>query len=133
MSGVTVEEVEAEALIDLRHRVLRAGRPRETAHMPGDDAPTSRHFRLVVEDRTVAIASVMAEPFPGPPGGEAPADGPTQRLRGMAVDPDVQGQGLGAQLLRAVQERYPALWCNARVHAARFYARQGWTQVGEAF
>ena len=31
--------------LDLRHVILRPGLPRETAIFPGDDAPTSRHFR----------------------------------------------------------------------------------------
>jgi len=127
VSALVVEEVDAELLIDLRHRVLRAGRPRETAHLPGDDDPGTRHFRLAREGQTVAIASVMAAGWPAGP------DGPAHQLRGMAVDPALARQGLGSRLLVAIQARYPALWCNARAHAMPFYARHGWTAVGEPF
>lgn len=133
MSEGVVEEVSVDALIDLRHRVLRAGRPRETAQMPGDDAPGTRHFRLTREHRTLAIVSVMVAPFPGEPGREAPDDGPTHQLRGMAVEPDLHGQGLGSQLLKAVQSEYEALWCNARIRAVPFYARHGWAVLGASF
>ncbi len=129
MIEATVEEVGAEVLVDLRHRVLRAGRPRETAHLPGDDDPGTRHFRLAQDGRTVAVVSVMVAPLPDPPDGGRPR----HQLRGMAVEPELHGLGLGSQLLRAVQTEYEALWCNARIRAVPFYARHGWTVLGEAF
>ena len=64
---------------------------------------------------------------------------PAWQLRGMAVDPALQGAGIGAQLLLAaeqsVRDDSPTglLWCNARVPAVRFYEKNGWTVVSEQF
>ncbi|MEN0063425.1 MAG: GNAT family N-acetyltransferase [Myxococcota bacterium] len=126
MSGPLVTEVPASAVIDLRHRVLREGRPRETAIWEGDDAASTKHYALTLSDRVLAIASVMAAPFPD-------RSTPTAQLRGMAVDPDHQGQGLGSTLLRGIQDVHKALWCNARLHAVAFYERHGWTVQSERF
>ena len=120
----TVEEVPVDAVVDLRHRVLRPGRPRHTAHWPGDDAADTRHYRLALDGRTVAIATIMVDPLD---------PGPEHRLRGMAVEPGLSRQGLGSRLLTAIQTRYEALWCNARAHAVPFYERHGWQTVGEPF
>ena len=127
-----IEQVDVERLIDLRHRVLRAGRPRETAHLTGDHDPGTRHFRLARDGATLAIASVMIAPWPGGREG-ALGSGPTRQLRGMAVEPAHARQGLGSRLLVAIEELHDGLWCNARAHAVPFYARNGWQTVGEPF
>lgn len=121
-----VEEVPVEAVIDLRHRVLRAGRPRSTASFSGDELPGTRHWRVARDGRTIAVVSVMKAPFPD-------GAGPGHQLRGMAVDPDLQGQGIGGVLVRGVQDAHASLWCNARIRAVPFYQRHGWQILGEAF
>lgn len=122
-----ITRAEAAAVWDLRHRVLRADQPRETARWPGDDE--AMHWTLRHEGAIVAVLSV----FPSP-------QGPTPwQLRGMAVDPSRQGQGLGARLLRAVEQwmfhELPGqnLWCNARIGAVGFYERAGWRVVSAPF
>jgi GNAT superfamily N-acetyltransferase len=116
--------IQPEQVIDLRWRVLRAGRPRETAIFPGDEA--ARHHGLWQDERLLVVLSLF--PTPLVHGG---ANYP-QQLRGMATDPSSQGQGLGSILLRAVQPLGP-LWCNARIRARPFYARAGWQPIGETF
>ena len=124
---VEVERAPASALIDLRHRVLRAGRPRATAIFDGDDEADARHWVARLDGEVVAVATVLRRPFPG-------GDGPRWQLRGMAVDPAMQGRGVGAALLAAVErEVAEPMWCNARITAAPFYAGQGWTEHGERF
>ena len=128
MDDTTVERASAEALIDLRWRVLRYGRPRETAHMPGDDAPETRHWVIREADDVVACVTVMPVPFP-----TADAE-PHMQLRGMAVAAHCQGRGYGGALLRAVHADVgEPMWCNARTHAIGFYARHGWESVGSVF
>lgn len=117
----------AADLLDLRWQVLRAGRPRHTAALPGDDDLTTRHWAVWQDDRVVACATVMPAPFPTGPG-------PAWRLRGMAVEATLQGQGVGGSLLEAVQAgiREP-MWCDARLAAVPFYQAHGWRVVSEVY
>ncbi|KAB2862631.1 MAG: N-acetyltransferase, partial [Exiguobacterium chiriqhucha] len=54
-----LQEVGLEAVIPLRHEVLRPGLPVETCYFEGDDAETTRHFAWVEDGRVVSIATVM--------------------------------------------------------------------------
>src|SRR5277367_1148359 len=68
---------------------------------------------------------------------------PAWQLRGMAIHPDHQRQGIGQLLLAAVEDHARAdatstagaaqLWCNARVPAIGFYTTCGWTVVSPVF
>lgn len=63
---------------------------------------------------------------------------PQYRLRGMATDPEFQGQGAGSQLLVKGNEilsekKVPVWWCNARISAAGYYEKAGLSQLGEPF
>jgi ribosomal protein S18 acetylase RimI-like enzyme len=55
----------------------------------------------------------------------------------MAVEPAVQGQGIGRELVEALKarftERRESLWCNARTTAAGFYVGLGFEVVGVPF
>lgn len=111
-------------MVDLRWHVLRPGRPRSTAHFPGDDAPSTIHLVAVAEEgRVIGCASLLRE------------NG--LQLRGMAVDPLWQGKGVGAAVVDAAHEIAAAaglsLWCNARMSASGFYARCGWVPEGPVF
>lgn len=119
------EEASAEAIRPLRHRVLRAGRPLEDAIWEGDEA--ARHFLLRWAGDVVAVATVMRRDFPD-------GEGPRWQLRGMAVGPEHQGKGLGAELLAGIEAAVgEPLWCNARDSALPFYEKQGWEVRGEGF
>lgn len=122
-----IRRVGPEEVWDLRHRVLRNGQARALAMWPGDDS--ALHWALIDGEERCAVLSI----FPTPQG---PA--PWQ-LRGMAVAPERQRQGLGLSLLLAVEQwmfhEYPgqSIWCNARTSAVDFYERAGWSRVGEPF
>jgi GNAT superfamily N-acetyltransferase len=113
------------ALHDLRLRVLRPGRPPEAAVFPGDEDPTTVHLGAFDETgRCLGIATLVRN------------NG--LQLRGMAVEPAARGTGIGAAVLDAVhriaaEEGFSELWCNARVSAAGFYEKGGWTREGEPF
>ena len=120
-----------EKLVDLRHRVLRAGMPRESAIFPGDELPTSLHVGMFDDDRAVCCATFHEQPWERQP---------AWQLRGMATDPAWQGRGLGRRLLRGAEAellvREPdrlQLWCNARIGAVRFYQSMGWRIVSDLF
>lgn len=117
-------EADVEDIRPLRHRVLREGRPLEDAIWAGDDQ--ARHFLLRWAGTVVAVATVMERQSPGEPA--------RLQLRGMAVGPEHQGKGLGAQLLSGLQGAVgEPLWCNARESAVPFYNKQGWRVFGDEF
>lgn len=112
------------ALYDLRLRILRPGFPPEAAVFPGDDDAATVHLGAFTDEgRCVGIASLYANQG--------------LQLRGMAVEPERQGTGVGAALIRRIHEvaaeRGETLWCNARVSAVGFYRRLGWETEGEEF
>lgn len=113
-----------DELLPLRWAVLRPGRPLADARWPGDEH--AQHWLLEEQGRTVAVLSLFPTPWP--------EQGASWQLRGMAVEPARQGQGLGRALLEAAQQALGApMWCNARTGAAPFYLRGGWQPVGEVF
>jgi predicted GNAT family N-acyltransferase len=127
--SLEVREVGVEPILDLRHRVLRTGLPRQTAHFPGDELLTTRHFAVYEGDQVVGCATFL----------ETQRDGePAWQLRGMATDPARQGQGVGRVLVEQATAALSArgsksYWCNARTSAVGFYQRIGWETVGPEF
>jgi GNAT superfamily N-acetyltransferase len=127
--GITIRRANIEEILDLRHRMLRAGLARETAHFAGDADPDTRHFAALVDNRVVGCVSLMRSTW---------QDAPAWQLRGMAVEGDLQGQGIGTSLLRAAEASATStgpsiLWCNARVPAVPFYHRHAWQPSGQPF
>jgi GNAT superfamily N-acetyltransferase len=132
MSQFVVRPIETatdrEGQLDLRYRVLREplGLPKSAAAFAGDDAPDALHLIAVAENGTViGCATVLS-------------DGKSAlQLRGMAVDEGWQGHGVGRAILEAVyadaRARKKSLWCNARLSAEAFYARNGWVSEGDVF
>ncbi len=121
---ITIRRARTQEIIDLRHLVLRSGRPRHTAFFDGD--ARARHWAAVEGGRVTGCVSLMPTPDPEGLAG--------WQLRGMAVHPELQGRGLGRSLLAAVDAEVPeSIWCNARTSAAGFYLGLGWEQIGEPF
>jgi GNAT superfamily N-acetyltransferase len=119
----TVEEVRS-----LRKAVLR---PNSPAGPVGYDLdPATVHIAAVDEGAVVGCATVFPDPY---------ADEPRAwRLRGMAVTPGRQGQGIGRAVLEAatavaVAAGAPLLWANGRVSALDFYESLGWKPTGPVF
>ena len=119
----------------LRARVLRPGKPLETAIWPCDAQPDTRHWAARRDGVVVAVATVAREPLPE----DLPLTGvvaprPGHQLRGMAVAPELQGAGVGRALLDVVLADVGApVWCNARQRAVSFYLRAGFAIVGPTF
>ena len=119
--ALTVARVDAAATHDLRSRILRQGG--DDFVFPDDDERVTVHLAAVDDDgRVVGVASLYRRD-----------DG--WQLRGMAVDDDLQGTGVGRALLEAVHERFRGehLWANCRDTAVGFYERMGWRIVGEGY
>ena len=109
-----------DAYYDLRWRVLRApwGQP------PGserDEHETGATHRMIVNDPGQALAIGRLHAL----------DASSGQLRYMAVDPDYQGQGLGRQILAALEDAargqgLQQLVLHAREPVVDFYRRQGY-------
>lgn len=128
-----MQRVTADQVVSLRHAVLRPGQPRATAVYPTDVAPETFHAGAFTDaGELVGVATVAPEPHPSDP---RPGD---WRLRGMATDPAVRGQGFGAVALRCtldhVREQGGArVWCNARAGARGFYEHEGFAVESDEF
>lgn len=129
---MTVRSVAASRTRPLRHALLRPDEPWDATAYPGDTAATTLHVGAFAGRALVGVASVYRE---APPGRHDPG---AWRLRGMATDPGVRGQGHGAGLLAAcvghvARQGGRRLWCNARTPAAGFYERHGFARCGGVF
>jgi len=132
--NITICRVSVEMILDLRHRILRAGLPKDSANFPGDEIPSTWHlavFDLPLNNATaITCASFMLNSY---------QEQPAWQLRGMATDNAYQGKGLGGELLRcgetliAADSNVRLFWCNARVPAIRFYEKHGWKIDSEEF
>jgi GNAT superfamily N-acetyltransferase len=125
---IEVRRASADEIRELRLRVLRPDADRVPSAYDVD--PATVHIGAF----DGGIARGCATVFPDPYDGELGA----WRLRGMAVDPEMQGHGVGRLVLEAATEvaleaGAPLLWANGRVSALAFYQRLGWEAIGEVF
>jgi GNAT superfamily N-acetyltransferase len=125
----SARRVAATEIIDLRHRVLRAGLPRQSANFPGDDDPATVHFAVSEDGRVIGCATAIDSKWEREP---------AIQVRGMAVDQACRGRGIGEVLLGEIERLASArgvklLWANCRTPAAGFYSKAGWTKVSEEF
>ncbi len=135
MDEVRVSRAEASEVWALRTKVLRpayeAGR---LCVYPEDEQEGTSHWAAWSGEAVIGCVTLMWRPSP-----LAPSEVAIQ-LRGMAVSPERQGEGVGARLLSAVLAEAawsyaPArvVWCNARVGAMSFYASAGFEEWGGRF
>ena len=124
-----VRVVDPEVTLPLRQAVLRPHQTLDEVRAAGDGLPG---IAVLDGERVLACASVRPEPMPGDG-----RDG-DWRLRGMASDPAVRGQGHGATALQAAldyarQRGATRVWCNARTPALGFYEKYGFAVAGDEF
>jgi GNAT superfamily N-acetyltransferase len=130
--GIDIREVPVEVVLPLRHTILRAGRPPESAHAKQDGIPGVRHLAAYAGPQVVGVVSQFPEDSALAP------SSPAERFRGMAVDPAWQGRGVGRALMRAVADLAQArgaevLWANGRDTALGFYTSIGFRVAGDGF
>ena len=120
--------VDAALVRPLRRRVLRPGMSARAAKFDGDVDRSTRHLAAIAGRRAIGVLSVMDAPCPD----DATR---TRQLRGMAVDEEARGMGVGRRMLASLiaGESAAALWCNARTSAQRFYEACGWRTTSGVF
>ncbi len=130
LSQLTARLGRAIDVIDLRHKILRAGLPRAAAVFEGDDEATTLHALAEIGGRIVGVATLLRRPW---------NESPAWQLRGMAVEDGLRGLGIGFKLLALLENRAAnagfsrQLWCNARTPALAFYQKCGWAIASEEF
>jgi predicted GNAT family N-acyltransferase len=128
---MTVDEVPADLTYPLRRAVLRPDGGEIT--WAGDEDPATFHLAARTGDRVIGVVRFSPTRCPW----RTDAVSPWQ-LRGMATEPDVRGTGAGRALVvdgltRVAARGGDLVWCDARVPAAGFYERMGFTVVTEPF
>jgi predicted GNAT family N-acyltransferase len=127
---VDVEQVPVYLVLALRQKVLRPHQNVADVGFDGDAAGT--HFAAFdAASEIVGVVSLIGEP-------RDEIGTSRWRLRGMATDPDYQGQGVGRALMTglldfAARSGGGAVWCNARLHAVGFYERFDFVITGDVF
>ncbi|MED5330359.1 MAG: GNAT family N-acetyltransferase [Planctomycetota bacterium] len=121
--------VDSEVVRPLRGEVLRPGQELSESIYPQDDDPSTTHFAMKEDEEIIGVVSLLPEIRSG--GMER------WRVRGMAVRPDRQREGLGSILMRGVQaiaqKRGGGMWMNVRTTAESFYSGHGCQVEGEPF
>jgi len=127
---IAVDEVPAVVTYALRAAVLRPDGGAIT--WAGDEDPATFHLAARIGQQLVGVARFSPAPCPW-----RTATAPWQ-LRGMATDAEVRGRGVGRAmvadgLVRVTERGGDLVWCDARVAAAGFYERMGFTVVTSEF
>lgn len=132
-AGWQVVEIDAEQTHPLRRTVLRDGTASSEVRFDDDEREDTTHLGLIDASGALAAVSTWIErrhpDHPGRPG---------VQLRGMAVEPTLQGAGLGDALLRAGVRRAIAggvdvVWARARDSALDFYLERGFRRHGHGY
>lgn len=127
-----VKEIGVEETLPLRSKVLRWGWAPEKCRFPEDGQAGSFHLGYFENGELIGIASFYQVSH------EHREDAGIQ-LRGMAVDPEYQGKGIGKAIVQkafsliAAMPETSHIWCNARKVAYEFYQSQGFEFVSEEF
>ncbi len=121
-----------DAVLPLRHSVLRAGRPLESAISRSDSSPETVHLGAYVDGDLAGVVSTFPEDCDLAPGRRG------EHFRGMATHPSWRGRGVGEALMRAVamlarEHGADVVWANGRDSALGFYERMGFTVEGQGF
>jgi ribosomal protein S18 acetylase RimI-like enzyme len=128
----TIKEITATTAYDVRHPVLRKGKPLDSCHFDGDDLPTTFHLGYYMNEQLVGVVTLLEK-------AHATLKHPkTFQLRGMAVLTNFQKRGIGDALVKKSEEMIQQkngtfMWMNAREIAVRFYEKLGYQKHGESF
>lgn len=128
-----VISITADETLDLRSRILRPGQSLETVQYAEDFFTSTIHLGIKENGKIICNGTFMVNAcsyFPKEPR--------AYRLRGMAVETEFQGRGLGTLILKKAEDiirekKYPLLWFNARTSAQNFYEKNGYRSVGDVF
>ncbi len=135
-AAFSIDEVGVEVIRPLRHKYLRPDQPEDAVCYQTDGQETCRHFAAKdAEGQVIASGTLNLEDRVA---GQPPFGTPGMRIRGIAVEDDWRGKGVGAAMVGHLLEEGRAsgvaeAWGNARTENLRFYAKNGFAEVSGAF
>lgn len=117
---------------DLRHLVLRQGKPRSSCEMQGDELESTKHIGAFLDSRCIGVLSLFLAKT------DKLVDSFQYQLRGMAVHPEYQRQNIGKKLVLYSEKELKKMnteiiWCNARENAVRFYEKLDFKVISDQF
>lgn len=123
MERVKIEQIGYQLTWQIRHEVMYPDLPFDKIKL--DNEQDGTHFGLSVNDHLTSVVSLFGV-------------GHTYQFRKFATKITAQRGGHGSSLLRHLisytkNRGGEQLWCNARVSAAGFYERFGFSKSGEVF
>lgn len=129
---ITIKEITATTAYDVRHPILREGKPLDSCRFGGDDLPTTFHLGYYIDTQLVGVVTLLEKDHPEFTTKKA------FQLRGMAVLQDFQKRGIGDALVKKSEEMILArgrtlIWMNAREIAVCFYEKLGYKKHGNPF
>ncbi len=138
MKKYSILSISSSDTHSLRQKILRPNQPLSEMDFPHDNDKETFHLGLFIDERLSGIASVYKEDMPDNTESTENKENSSYRLRGMAIDDNLRGKGLGKLLLYKIildlrEKNAKLLWCNARTHAAGFYKASGFEIIGDSF
>lgn len=120
---IHIEQIRPELTWRLRQRILYPEQRLYEMEMEEDN--NGLHFAAFKDDAIVAVVSLFAK-------------GDDYQFRKFAVDDNLQGKGIGKQILDHITDFAQTngakrLWCNARLSAVGFYIKLGFEHTGQFF
>ncbi len=126
-----IQFISSEEVRTVRHPVLRTNKPYESCFFAEDSLSSTFHIGIYTTMLIGVVTFIQAN---------TPLENDTlqYQLRGMAVLPDFQHKGFGAQLINHGIKHIQKLggkiiWCNSREIAKEFYNKQGFEVIGSPF
>lgn len=140
LSDIDIRLVDLDDTFELRKAVLRPWITLEDSRKLYGSGGEHFHVGALQDGKVVSTAAFTIEAHPD----YLTEFGPLQwRLRGMASDPALQGQGLGGKVLEfgvaevarrlAASGESATVWCSGRTGAQRFYERHEFAPIGELY
>ena len=135
-AAFTIEQVDVEVVRPLRHKHLRPDQPEDAVCYQSDGEETCCHFAAKdLDGNVIASGSLNQEDRVA---GQPPFGHPGMRIRGIAVEDEWRGKGVGAGMVAYLLEYgrtndLAEAWGNARTENLRFYAKNGFTEVSGPF
>ena len=118
---------------EVRHPVLRKGKPVESCRFENDDHPESIHLCAKKKDIIIGVLSALPNNCPDFPLKKS------YQLRGIAINHKFQRMGIGSLLVQKVEQQIRLnksieyIWLNARVNTKNFYLNLQYLPVGKVF
>ena len=127
-----IKNISSTDTFPVRQPVLRPGKPIESCQFDGDELPSTSHFGLFINEKLIGVVSVFTNK------NTIFSIENQFQIRGMAVLPEFQKKGYGADLVKHCEEfvknqKGNLIWFNARENAVPFYEKLGYAILGVPF